>query len=326
MKKKWITLAAVSILLSSCASSQSVNKSERTEINPLNGVESVDTDRRAIAVVISNSTEARPQTALEDADIVYEMLAEGNITRFLAIYQSEYPEFAGPVRSARDYFVEIAMGYDALFLAHGYSPEAKEMLFAGKVDQLNGIQHDGDVFKRDASRQAPHNSYVYFDKVLDMAKEKEYDMDSAPARLSFLTKKEEESLNGEPASNVVVHSSKNESFDATYEYDKESESYSRTIGGVEIKADNIFIIEADHRVVDAKGRLDINLTSGGDAFLIQKGIKNMVKWQNKNGQIVPYKESGAALKTGQTWVHVVPVLRGLNRAVDVENEGEGNGS
>ncbi|MGG3450451.1 DUF3048 domain-containing protein [Domibacillus aminovorans] len=326
MKKKWIALAAASILLSGCASSRSVNNSERNEINPLTGVESADTDRRAVAVVISNSTEARPQTGLEDADIVYEMLAEGNITRFLAIYQSEYPEFAGPVRSARDYFVEIAMGYDALFLAHGYSPEAKEMLFDGKVDQLNGIQHDGDVFKRDASRQAPHNSYVYFDKVLDRAKDKDYNMDSSPARLSFLTKNEEESLNGEPASNVVVHTSKNESFDATYEYDKESESYHRTIGGVEIKADNIFVIEADHRVVDAAGRLDINLTSGGDAFLIQKGIKNMVKWQNKNGQIVPYKESGAALKKGQTWIHVVPASRGLNSTVDVENEGEGNGS
>lgn len=326
MKKKWIVWAAASILIGGCANSQSVNKSERNEINPLTGIETLDTDRRAVAVVISNSAEARPQTSLEDADIVYEMLAEGNVSRFLAIYQSEYPEFAGPVRSARDYFVEIAKGYDALFLAHGYSPEAKEMLFDGKVDQLNGIQHDGDVFKRDASRRAPHNSYVYFDEAVEVAKEKKYNMDSSPAQLSFLTKNEEELLTGDPALNVVVHSSNNESYDAAYEYERESGLYHRTIGGSEVRADNIFVIEADHRVVDAAGRLDINLTSGGDAFLIQKGIKKMVKWQNKNGQIVPYKESGAAFKKGKTWIHVVPASRGLNRAVDVENEGEGNGS
>jgi outer membrane murein-binding lipoprotein Lpp len=323
MKKKWIAIIVAAVLLGGCASSQPVNNSKQSDISPLTGVESTDTDRRAVAVVISNHPAARPQTSLEEADIVYEMLTEGGITRFLAIYQSEYPEFAGPVRSARDYFVELAVGYDSLFLAHGYSPEAKEMLFDGKVDQLNGIQ-DGDVFKRDAARQAPHNSYVYFEEAMEMAKEKAYNVDSSPVQLSFLTKNEEESLNGEPASTVVIHSSKNESFDAIYEYDEESESYNRTIDGADMKADNIFVVEADHRVVDAAGRLDIDLTSGGDAFLIQRGIMNMVKWQNNNGRIVPYTESGAALKTGKTWIHVVPASRGLNKAVNVENEGEGN--
>ncbi|OLN22968.1 lipoprotein YerB [Domibacillus antri] len=324
MKNNWMAITIAALFLGGCASSQPVDKSEQNVLSPLTGMEAADLDQRAVAVVISNHPAARPQTALEEADIVYEVLTEGNITRFLAIYQSEYPELAGPVRSARDYFVELASGYDALFLAHGYSPEAKEMLFSGEVDHLNGIQHEGDLFKRDSARQAPHNSYVYFDEVMETAEKNEYDVGSSPSKLSFLTKEEAKSVNGDPASNVVVRSSKNESFDAVYEYN--GESYIRSIDGADMTVDNIFVVEADHRVVDAKGRLDINLTSGGDAFLIQKGVMNMVKWQNRNGRIIPYTEKSAALAPGRTWIHVVPASRGLNKAVDVENEGEGNGS
>ncbi len=325
MKKKWMAIAAAAVLISGCSSSEPAHTSEpKRKISPLTGIESTAVNQRAAAVVISNHPAARPQTALDKADIVYEVLAEGGITRFLAIYQSEYPEIAGPVRSARDYFVELAEGYDALFLAHGYSPEARELLLSGEINHLNGIQYDGTVFKRDTLRKAPHNSYVDFNKVLDAAEQKNYQMDTAPPRLSFLSNKKKKLLNGDPAWKVVIHPSKNNDFDAIYEYDKEQ--YVRSVGGEDIQADNIFIVEADHRVVDAKGRLDIDLTSGGDAFLIQKGVLNLVKWRSQNGRIVPYTENGAAFVPGTTWIHIVPVTRGLNKSVDVEIDREGNES
>src|SRR5699024_7767282 len=78
-----------------------------------------DTNRKAKAVMVSNSNGARPQTGLSQADIVFEMLAEGNVTRFMAIYQSEEPEIVGPVRSAREYFFTLADNYDALYIYSG---------------------------------------------------------------------------------------------------------------------------------------------------------------------------------------------------------------
>lgn len=319
MKKNWIAIAAAAVFMSGCLSSEPDNTNEqKNNISPLTGVQSSAEDQRAVAVVVSNHPSARPQTALGDADIVYEVLTEGGITRFLAIYQSTYPEIAGPVRSARDYFVELAEGYDALFLAHGYSPKAQKALLAGEVDQLNGIQHDGTVFKRDSSRKAPHNSYVDFEAAFDAAEQKGYQLSTAPTRLSFLTKKEKMSLNGDPALEFVIRSSKNDAFDAEYAYN--GDAYVRSLGGQELYADNVFVVEADHRVMDAKGRLDIDLTSGGDGFLIQNGVINLVKWQNQNGRIVPYTEHGAAFVPGKTWIHVVPALRGLNKAVDVEGD------
>ena len=83
---------------------------------------------RAVAVMVNNHPKARPQSGLNKADIVYEILAEGDITRFLAVFQSEKPENIGPVRSARAYYIELAKGLNALYIAHGYSAEAKEML------------------------------------------------------------------------------------------------------------------------------------------------------------------------------------------------------
>ena len=326
MRKKWMAMAAAAVLISGCSSAEPAKENEqRNEINPLTGIVSADrSSHRAIAVVISNHPSARPQTAIDEADVVYEVLTEGGITRFLALYQSEYPVKIGPVRSARDYFIKLAEGYNALFLAHGYSPEAQEILLSGEIDQLNGIQHEGDIFKRDSSRKAPHNSYVDVEEALDVAEQKGYRMDNAPSRLSFLSEKEKMSLNGEPAALLSIRPSSNDLFESSYEYD--GTSYHRSIGGADVQVDNIFVIEADHRVVDAKGRMDIDLKSGGDAFLIQDGVLNLVKWRNQDGRIVPYTESGAAFVQGKTWIHIVPAARGLNKAVNVEIDGEGNGS
>ena len=126
--------------------------------------------QRPIIVTVNNHPDARPQSGLAAADIVYEMVAEGNVTRFLAVYQSELPDTIGPVRSARDYFVEIAEGLDAFYVAHGYSPEAKRLLNANVVDNINGMNYDGTLFKRSRNRVAPHNSYITAEHIREGAK------------------------------------------------------------------------------------------------------------------------------------------------------------
>ena len=97
---------------------------------------------RPVIATINNHPLARPQSGLAQADVVYEMLAEGDVTRFLALYQSEIPESIGPIRSARSYFIDIAKGLDAFYIAHGYSPEAKSMLEKKVVENINGMQQE----------------------------------------------------------------------------------------------------------------------------------------------------------------------------------------
>src|SRR5699024_7888742 len=73
-----------------------------------------DTNRKTKAAMVSNSNGERPQKGLSQADIVYEMLAEGTVTSFMEIYRSEETEMVGTDRSGREYFFTLADNYDAL--------------------------------------------------------------------------------------------------------------------------------------------------------------------------------------------------------------------
>ena len=275
-------------------------------------------NQRAIAVTVNNHPEARPQSGLSQADIVYELLAEGSITRFLAIYQSELPERIGPIRSSRDYFIDIAKGFQSLYIAHGYSPSAKKRLLSGEIDQLNGVQYDGTLFKRSSDRQAPHNSYITQGNIVKGAENEGYDLDTPPESLDFLSDEEIESFQGEPIGPIKVSYSKNDLYISIYEYDQENKKYARISNGEQttdaetnnpILLDNIIVLEAEHQVMDEEGRRTIDLTSGGKALLFQKGLVKEIDWKDVDGRPIPYEDGlPAKLVPGKSWINIVPSL------------------
>ncbi|MED1202654.1 DUF3048 domain-containing protein [Heyndrickxia acidicola] len=275
-----------------------------------------ESSSRAVAVMINNHTKARPQSGIAEADIVYEVLAEGNITRFLAIFQSEKPRNIGPVRSARDYFIRLAKGYDSFYVAHGYSPEAKKMLQQGFIDNINGIQYDGTLFKRWSARVAPHNSYITFQNIEKGAKLKHYEMSTPPAPLSFDSNKEIGELTGTDITKVKITYSQDQDYNPVFQYDASLKKFKRYSGGVQtvdletkkpVLIDNLFIPVMEHKRIDSYGRLSINLTSGGKAYLVQRGKLREVEWQNDGGRILPY-ENGSPIKLipGKTWISIIP--------------------
>ncbi|TLN16169.1 DUF3048 domain-containing protein, partial [bacterium] len=93
--------------------------------------------RRPLAVMIENSPAARPQSGLDKADLVYEMLAEGAITRFMAVFLQGDAAILGPVRSARPYFITRALDYDAIYAYVGGSEAAKQMVRTERVAALD---------------------------------------------------------------------------------------------------------------------------------------------------------------------------------------------
>ncbi|MGM0899083.1 MAG: DUF3048 domain-containing protein [Bacillota bacterium] len=282
-------------------------------------------DRRAVMAVINNHPAARPQTGLVEADIVFELIAEYNITRFLVLYQSEFPVNIGPVRSARDYFVELADAYDAFFVAHGYSPEAKQLLDSGVVDHVNGMQYDGTLFKRSLDRVAPHNSYITYENVqLAMEMTDASSNYSMKAPYTFSAPGSNDKL-GEQAASIEVTYGGDPLFASTYTYDAESQLYGRSSGGTatadketlqRIEVSNVLIIETAHETIDAKGRQEIDLTSGGRALLFREGRVQDITWREENGMLVPVGENGKAeLTQGKTWVHIIPETPGIGQAV-----------
>lgn len=344
--KKWaVAIAAVLLLLSGCSNKEKVKEpvkkvkvvdKEADKENekpgtfpyyyPLTGIGSdTVTEGRAVAVMINNHPKARPQSGLDKADIVYEVLAEGDITRFVAVFQSEHPTKIGPVRSARDYYIDLAKGLNALYIAHGYSKEAKKMLESNYIDNLNGMVYDGTLFRRSSTRKAPHNSYITYQNILKGAKLKKYSMEKTPPSFKFLTEEESKNIAGNEATSVKITYSKGGISDSIYEFDDTLGKYKRFSGGEQtvdldtqapVLLDNILIIEAVHQIIDSVGRRDIDLESGGKGYLLEKGKVMEVDWKNKDGLIVPVKDGEEVpLVQGRTWVNVVPTNPGLQKSV-----------
>lgn len=347
MIKKWVVAGSIMLLLlTGCNKEEKTNVNEKKESDeavqetatknefsyrfPLTGIGTEEqTKRRAIAVVINNHPAARPQSGLNKADIVYEVLAEGDVTRLLAVFQSEMPDQVGPVRSARDYLIELAKGFNSLFIAHGYSPEAKKMLEQGYIDNLNGMKYDGTLFKRVDFRKAPHNSYISFANIKKGAELNNYDLTESPDPLNFYQKDELAKITGKKASSVMISYFSNDLFNVSYEYDPKLEKYRRYTNEEQtvdyetkepVLIDNILILEMEHKVIDNYGRRDINLTSGGKGYLLQKGKWNEIEWKNKEGKIIPYLNGEeASFVPGKTWVNVIPSDPGLTESVSFES-------
>src|SRR5699024_9714062 len=113
MKKRIIfMLLVVFMLLAACSKADEKPEKSRQSISQLTGIAGNENiDDRIVGFMVNNHPKARPQSGLSKADIVFEVLAEGKITRFLALFQSEKPDMVGPVRSAREYYFELANGY-----------------------------------------------------------------------------------------------------------------------------------------------------------------------------------------------------------------------
>lgn len=292
---------------------------------PLTG-EAIDEPltNRIIAVMVNNHPKARPQSGLSEADIVFEILAEGNITRLMAMFHSEVPDVIGPVRSARPYYFNLADDYGALYIYHGAAGFIEDMLKNGAADYLNGAYYDNNqtLFKRESFRVAPHNSYLLTNGIEATATSKGYSVEQSPEPFMFTR----EALDAtETASNISF----SYGYETTrYVYDAASETYTRFNDQAQTKElsdetpitlDNIFILETYHEVVDSAGRREIDLASGGDALLLQQGYVKRVKWENRDGRLLPVEDGEVVpFVPGQTWVNVIPTSRGIDSVTITE--------
>lgn len=299
---------------------------------PLTGEETHEAvDHRVVGVMVNNHPAARPQSGLSEADIVFEILAEGSTTRFLALFQSEQPDVVGPVRSAREYYFDLTKGMGGLYVYHGAADVVQSIIDSRDIDYLNGsiYDNDGRLFKRESFRQAPHNSYLQFGSVYDVAESKGYDTDLATDTLPFID--DSTDIDGDDAMRMsVMYQGKDEQTGIEYIYNEQSGVYERyenqeqTVelnSEIPIEIDNVFVVETSHEVIDEQGRRAIDINSGGNAYLLQKGHVQVLEWTNDNGQIIPMKDGEpVGFVPGKTWINFVPTNPGLEQSVKIWNE------
>lgn len=124
-------------------------------------------NRHPVAVMIENSPDARPQAGLTSADIVYEAVTEGGITRFMGIFSQNYPTKAGPVRSARSYFIDWLSEYDAFYAHAGGSPTALSRISSYGIKDY---PHSNDAYTRipQAGVASEHTLFVDVSKIYNL--------------------------------------------------------------------------------------------------------------------------------------------------------------
>ena len=290
-------------------------------INPLTGkVANADlTDRRPIVVMLDNQYYARPQAALSEADIVYEILAEGLITRYMAVFYGNYPDHIGPVRSSRPYFVEKAFEYDPYYVHVGGSMQALNDIRKLGLADIDGLS--SGAFWREKHKRAPHNMYTSSEVLVKDANRLGY---KTSVDIKFLKFHEDFTVpEGVDAKNITlvykepVQSDKIGYF-TSYKYNEAEKVYYRYTNGephldedskVHLSCTNILVQYAKTVVLDNEGRLDVDLISSGEGRYYTAGKYIDVTWNKDSAADMThfFDKSGNAIKLnpGVTWFQVV---------------------
>lgn len=286
--------------------------------SPLTGAEVIDeaaSRRQVTAVMIENSPDARPQSGLKDAGIVYEAIAEGGITRFIALYQEARPGLIGPVRSVRPYYVEWAAAYDPAVAHIGGSARALQMIRSGSygidIDQF----FNAGGYWRASDRAAPHNVYTSFDKLdaLTAAKSK------TSSTFDPLPRKDDPKKKPAITATHIVMPISSSWYEVTYDYDAASNSYKRSVGstphldreGGQITPKVTVALQVQMSKGFEDGYREQIVTAGtGRAWIFQDGTITEATWSkgDPKGQISFTGADGKplSLNRGQTWITALP--------------------
>lgn len=264
------------------------------------------------AVMIENSPEARPQSGLKEAEIVFEAIAEGGITRFMALFQNNKPELIGPVRSVRLYYVNWLSAFNASIIHCGGSEEALNEVRNGTYRDLDQYFNDS-AFWRSNDRYAPHNLYTSFANIEALNKAKGYTSSSFDGYINRVEPKPAETLD---ATNININIS-SYLFNSSFAYSAETNSYARSqagaahldSNGLQLAPNVVIAMSVDESTL-ADGHERITTIGSGTATIFQNGTAIKATWSkdSASSQII-FKDAVGneiPLVSGQIWIVAVP--------------------
>ncbi|MCI9331397.1 MAG: DUF3048 domain-containing protein [Oscillibacter sp.] len=286
--------------------------------NPLTGLpmEPEYEPLRPIAVTINNLKAAQPQLGISQADIIYEVPVEGGITRMLALYQTvEGIGTLGSVRSARPYFVELALGHDAVYVHAGGSQEAYSNLSNWRVDHMDGVRggDDAQIFWRDPDRKRnngyEHSLVTSGEKILEYLSKGKIRLEHSESWNSLQAFTENGTPeSGETAEHIKVRFSGYKT--GTFDYDAGTGKY--LVGqygeehvdggnGNQVSATNVLVLKTSTVVLDNVGRLRVRTTGEGEGLFFCGGKTVPIRWSRKDrdSAFVYTLEGGQTLALGQ---------------------------
>ena len=301
---------------------KSKNKSENKE-EPTVQVVDLDSTSRPYAVMINNIGAARPyHTGLQDAYLVYEMVVEGGITRYLALFKDKTNEVIGNVRSARHYYIDYVLENDAYYVHWGWSPQAQSDISSLDIDNLNGLTYSSPYFFRQniSGVSTEHKAFTNLKELSNLVD-----------RLGYGKETNKDLLLDYSATSVTLPEGSTDALNidikysgsstTNYIYDSDSKVYKQFVNDKEhtdyetkeqYTVKNIIVYEVGNTTIagDNKGRQDLDNIGSGKGYFITEGKSIPITWEkdSRSSQTVYRYENGdeITVNDGNTWIHIVP--------------------
>ena len=295
-------------------------------VNKLTGMETTEelADIRPVAIMINNIKQALPQQGISQADIMYEVLAEGGITRLLCLFTdyATLPE-TGSVRSSRDYYIDLADAHDAIYVHCGTSPQATAVLKERNTNNMDGI-YFSTPFYRNPDRQKnmgqEHSMMTTGERLVKGIEQKGYRTESDAAQ-PFKFNSVDTALNsGNTANKMSLRFSYYQKVEL--EYDSTSGTYLKYQYGephmdsnndTQLTFENAVVLYCEQGAVkgDSAGRLYVNFYGDGEGQYMSNGEYKNIKWHkdSRTSTYTLYEEDGVTellLNPGKTYVAIAP--------------------
>lgn len=290
-------------------------KNSIVKLNSANG--------RAVAVMMDNHPNARQHAGHSQADMIFEFKVEGNYSRYLGVFYSKAPNYIGPIRSSRPYFIERMQEFDPLYVHVGGSNHALQILRNSNFKDVDAMFTSSATIWRDSStgKNSPHNAYASFNSVNSFANYMGYANKSNFPSYSYNTVPQ--TLGGQIVSQVTVAMSSSQQ--NTFAFDSNSKKYNVYRNGVlavdessgqKVQVGNIIIqitaysqdpVEPNVRAVQQVGQ--------GTGYYYSNGEYLPLTWsKNSSGERTNYYVNGKEIvfNPGMIWVCVVPPNTAVN--------------
>lgn len=306
-----------------------IKKSTTTTTTKVVKIVNEKTESRPYAVMINNAPAARPvQSGLQDAYIVYEIIVEGGITRYMALFLDQNTARIGSIRSSRHYFLDYALESDAIYVHCGYSPQAKEDFSKLGVDRIEAGTSSNSWRDKELRSQGyayEHTLFTSIEKLNNNVGKKRTKRNN-DLLLNYTVDEVDLSTmeNAKPANEVLIkYSNVNKT---GYTYDAENKVYKRTVNGKEhvdyvtknqYTVKNIITYQVKNTTIEGggKGRQTIDNIGSGTGYYITDGYAVPITWKktSRKSQTIYKYENGEEIKfnDGNTFIQIQPTNQEL---------------
>ena len=289
----------------------------------LDGIEYLEdvANRHPLGIMVENHLEARPQIGLDKAKIVYEVITEGGITRFLAIFGPEGAAKVGPVRSARTYYLDWCLEYDCFYSHVGGNLDALQLIPRIGIKDLDQFRYGTEAYWREPQKNiaTEHTMFTDTSKLWTIAQNNSWPTTSDFTSLLF---KDDALKDMRPETQTAEIDFSSANFKVKWTYDKENNNYKREMGGVahkdretglQLTAKNIVIEEVTRWQVTTdinESGFAMKTVGEGKAKVLMDGKSTDATWKkaDRNSRTRFYDSAGTEIKfdKGNTWMEIVP--------------------